>query len=95
MGFVREYATQAPERSAVDTRAGLQILEFGTDWCGHCMAAQPLLHTLLADTRRSTIARSKMEEGGRLAALFASRCGPRSSCCARARNWRARETADA
>ncbi|QBH02241.1 thioredoxin family protein [Xanthomonas oryzae] len=47
MGFVREYAAQAPERSAVDTQGGLQILEFGTDWCGHCMAAQPLLHTLL------------------------------------------------
>ncbi|AZR21082.1 thioredoxin family protein [Xanthomonas vasicola] len=47
MGFVREYAIQAPERSEVDRQAGLQVLEFGTDWCGHCIAAQPLLQKLL------------------------------------------------
>ncbi|KQR09070.1 MULTISPECIES: thioredoxin family protein [Xanthomonas] len=47
MGFVRDYATQAPERSEVDAQAGLQLLEFGTDWCGHCIAAQPLLQKLL------------------------------------------------
>lgn len=47
MGFVREYATQAPERSEVDRQAGLQVLEFGIDWCGHCIAAQPLLQKLL------------------------------------------------
>ncbi|MBB4133320.1 thioredoxin family protein [Xanthomonas sp. 3075] len=47
MGFVRDYATQAPERGEVDAQAGWQVLEFGTDWCGHCIAAQPLLQKLL------------------------------------------------
>ncbi|ATB56677.1 thioredoxin [Xanthomonas citri pv. fuscans] len=47
MGFVREYAAQAPERSAVEAQTGLQVLEFGTGWCGHCIAAQPLLQKLL------------------------------------------------
>mgnify|MGYP003746990361 CR=1 FL=1 len=47
MGFVRQYATQAPERSAVEAQTGLQVLEFGTDWGGHCIAAQPLLQKLL------------------------------------------------
>ncbi|MGV7167843.1 thioredoxin family protein [Xanthomonas citri] len=47
MGFVREYAAQAPERSAVEAQTGLQVLEFGTDWCGHCIAVQPLLQKLL------------------------------------------------
>lgn len=47
MGFVRDYAAQSPERRAVDAHAGLQLLEFGTDWCGHCIAAQPLLQKLL------------------------------------------------
>ncbi|WP_330217700.1 thioredoxin family protein [Xanthomonas euvesicatoria] len=47
MGFVRQYASQAPERSAVEAQTGLQVLEFGTDWCGHCIAAQPLLQKLL------------------------------------------------
>ncbi|MBV6802878.1 thioredoxin family protein [Xanthomonas campestris pv. lawsoniae] len=47
MGFVRQYATQAPGRSAVEAQTGLQVLEFGADWCGHCIAAQPLLQKLL------------------------------------------------
>ena len=47
MGFVREYAAQAPERSAVEAQTGLQVLAFGTGWCGHCIAAQPLLQKLL------------------------------------------------
>nr|WP_256562814.1 MULTISPECIES: thioredoxin family protein [unclassified Pseudomonas] len=27
----------------------MTVLEFGTDWCGHCQAAQPLLAKVLAD----------------------------------------------
>lgn len=47
MGFVRDYAVHAPERSAIDAQPGLQLLEFGTGWCGHCRAAQPLLQQVL------------------------------------------------
>lgn len=35
--------SQAPARAEVDALAGLVLLEFGTDWCGFCRAAQPLL----------------------------------------------------
>ncbi|MCC8628824.1 thioredoxin family protein [Xanthomonas vesicatoria] len=61
MGFVREYATQAPERSEIDAQAGLQLLEFGTDWCGHCIAAQPLLQKLLGGHDATTY--RKFEDG--------------------------------
>lgn len=35
--------TEAPSRADVDALRGLTVLEFGTDWCGHCRAAQPAL----------------------------------------------------
>ena len=30
--------TEAPTRAEVDALSGLTLLEFGTDWCGHCRA---------------------------------------------------------
>jgi thioredoxin 1 len=32
--------TETPSRTDVDALTGLTVLEFGTDWCGHCRAAQ-------------------------------------------------------
>jgi len=34
---------EAPTRAETDALSGITILEFGTDWCGHCRAAQPAL----------------------------------------------------
>ena len=39
--------TEAPTRAEVDALPGLALLEFGTDWCGHCRAAQPALAEVL------------------------------------------------
>lgn len=41
--------TEAPSRAEVDALPGLTLLEFGTDWCGHCRAAQPALAQVLAE----------------------------------------------
>ncbi len=41
--------TEAPARAEVDTLQGLTLLEFGTDWCGHCRAAQSALTEALSD----------------------------------------------
>jgi thioredoxin 1 len=40
--------TEAPARAEVDALAGLTLLEFGTDWCGHCRAAQSPLAEVLS-----------------------------------------------
>lgn len=43
------YATTQPERSAIDAIDGTVALEFGTDWCGYCRAAAPIIATALMD----------------------------------------------
>ncbi len=39
----------SPEPAEADVRSarGLLILEFGTDWCGYCQAAQPIIASAL------------------------------------------------
>jgi thioredoxin 1 len=41
-------ATQTT-RAEVDSLAEPVVIEFGTSWCGHCMAAQPLIESAMAD----------------------------------------------
>jgi thioredoxin 1 len=41
-------AIEAPSLADVQASKGLTLLEFGTEWCGHCRAAQPLIAQALA-----------------------------------------------
>jgi thioredoxin 1 len=41
-------AIEAPSLADVQALQGLTLLEFGTEWCGHCRAAQPLIAQALA-----------------------------------------------
>ena len=41
-------ALEAPSRPEVDALPGLTVLEFGTEWCGHCRAAQTAIHQALS-----------------------------------------------
>ena len=43
MPFVDRYASEAPDREEVDAMDGAVVVEFGTDWCGHCQAARPFV----------------------------------------------------
>jgi thioredoxin 1 len=51
----------APTREAVDRMPGLVLLEFGTDWCGFCRAAQPQVASLLRDN--PAVRHVKVEDG--------------------------------
>jgi thioredoxin 1 len=42
------YATSEPARAEVDALAGATVLEFGTNWCGWCRSAQPLIAAAFA-----------------------------------------------
>lgn len=35
------YQPTAPDPAAVEALRGLVLLDFGTAWCGHCVAARP------------------------------------------------------
>jgi thioredoxin 1 len=58
---IQPYATNAPTRAEVDALQGPTLIEFGTDWCGYCQAAQPLISTVLGDY--PTVRHLKIEDG--------------------------------
>ena len=54
-------AIEAPSLADVQAMKGLTLLEFGTEWCGHCRAAQPLIAQALA--AQPHWQHSKVEDG--------------------------------
>ena len=44
----QKFAVEQPARAEIDGLTGPALLEFGTDWCGHCRAAQPVVAEALA-----------------------------------------------
>jgi len=55
------YTADAPARDDVERWPGLSVLEFGTDWCGFCIAAQPIIRAGLAT--QSELKHVKVEDG--------------------------------
>lgn len=56
-----QYSANAPTREQIDATSGLLLLEFGTDWCGHCRATQaPLAQAYAA---HGQVAHRKVEDG--------------------------------
>jgi thioredoxin 1 len=55
------YASDAPSREAIDALPGVALLEFGTDWCGFCLASAPIIAKALA--AHPAVKHLKVEDG--------------------------------
>jgi thioredoxin 1 len=58
---IQPYSTTAPERAEVDALPGATLIQFGTDWCGHCKAVEPLVQQVLVDY--PVVRHLKIEDG--------------------------------
>ena len=55
------YQLTQPERAEIDALLGTVALEFGTDWCGHCQAGEPIIAAVLRDL--PAVRHLKVEDG--------------------------------
>ena len=55
------YLALAPDQDAMEAMRGPVLLDFGTDWCGHCMAARTAVDAWVA--ARDGIAHLRIEDG--------------------------------
>jgi thioredoxin 1 len=61
MTFAFGYASAAPSRGAIDALSGPVLLEFGTDWCGFCLASAPIV--IKAVAAHPSVKHLKVEDG--------------------------------
>ncbi|MBM0107331.1 thioredoxin family protein [Steroidobacter sp. S1-65] len=59
------YTEQAPARAEVDAFSGVTVLQFGTNWCGFCNAAEPHIAQALQEFRvtHPELRHFKVEDG--------------------------------
>ena len=55
------YKAEQPSRADIDALTGPAVLEFGTNWCGYCQRAQPLIAE--AYREHAGIPHFKVEDG--------------------------------
>ena len=58
------YPETEPSRAEVDGLAGPAVVEFGTPWCGHCRAIQPVIAGAFAS--HPNVRHLKIEDGSGL-----------------------------
>jgi thioredoxin 1 len=59
--MTQPYAEAQPDRSVVDTLRGAAVVDFGTNWCGYCRAAEPLIGASIA--KHPKVQHLKVEDG--------------------------------
>ncbi|MCV2403876.1 thioredoxin family protein [Marinomonas sp. C2222] len=47
LGYSADFLEKTPKVEGLTRMSGWALLEFGTNWCGYCKAAQPLLCTVM------------------------------------------------
>ena len=57
----QSYQETAPAMEAVQTMTGMVLLDFGTDWCGHCVAARAAVDHWIGNN--PTIDHLRIEDG--------------------------------
>lgn len=70
------YADKEPARAEVDALEGPTLLEFGSPWCGHCRAAQPLIAAALREHPRIRHIKIADASGRRLGRSFRVKLWP-------------------
>jgi len=76
MNTVLRYAVDAPERAEIDAIRGFVLIEFGTDWCGHCRAAQAAIVTALREYPELLVKKFEDGPGRRLGRSFRVKLWP-------------------
>ena len=56
-----QYLNPGPNKEEIDRLAGKYLLQFGTEWCGFCQSAEPLVEKALA--KFNVVKRIKVEDG--------------------------------
>lgn len=70
------YAALTVSRSDLDALPGVVLLDFGTDWCGWCRRAGPLIREALAARPEVRLLRIEDGPGRRLGRSFGVRLWP-------------------
>ncbi|MDX1633787.1 MAG: thioredoxin family protein [Marinobacter sp.] len=61
MPFASQYTPESVSRDEIDQSQGPLLIEFGTNWCGHCQAAQPRIKAALE--HHAEVRHLKIEDG--------------------------------
>ena len=70
------YSPEAPTADALHALPGLVLLDFGTDWCGHCVGARAAVDAWVAAHPRINHLRIEDGRGRRLGRAFTVKLWP-------------------
>jgi thioredoxin 1 len=76
MPFAEHYSRDEPDRSELDASQGATVVEFGTDGCGYCRAAQPRIAEAFARVPEPQHIKVEDGKGRRLGRSFKVKLWP-------------------